>query len=374
MRFKTNNSNRRGAVLVLFLVLFPLLILIVGFSIDYAHMQRTRTELRRATDLAAKAAALSLSIDPDEGLATQVAMDVALENDVAGSPMSLGMSDVIFGSSVQNPDGSFGFNPGGFPRNSVRVIGDRTVGSASGPIGTYFGALYNAPTFEPTFSATAAFVNTDVCLVLDRSSSMKLDVTDSAFTVAAGSQIYCQPPSGTSRWAALQSAVNSFIDVMENSPATEQVAVVTFGSDLNMCGSSYTRTSVDEPLGTNLSGIRTAMANRSSTVWEGNTDIASGIEEGQLILTGSNARSTAHKFMIVMTDGRYTESDPVPFAQIAGANGITIYTITFSAGANQEDMIDVADAGNGVHYHADDAADLTAVFRSLGGAISNLVQ
>ena len=37
-------------------------------------------------------------------------------------------------------------------------------------------------------------------------------------------------------------------------------------------------------------------------------------------------------------------------------------------------MIDVADAGNGVHYHADDAADLTAVFRSLGGAISNLVQ
>lgn len=374
MRPKQRNQHgreRRGAVLVLFLVLFPLLILIVGFSIDYAHMQRTRTELRRATDLAAKAAALSLSIDSDEGLARQVALDVALENDVAGDPMLLGMSDVIFGSSTQNFDGSVGFNAGGFPTNAVRVIGDRTAGSASGAVGTYFGGLYDAPTFEPKLAATAAFVNTDICLVLDRSSSMKRTVSDDSTGPPPPA---CQPPSVDSRWTALQTAVNSFIDVMENSTATEQVAVVTFASDLTACGSTFNRVTVDEPLGTNLSAIRTAMANRSSSVWEGNTDIASGIEEGQSVLTGSNARPTAHKFMIVMTDGRYTESDPVPFAQIAGINGITVYTITFSAGANQADMIDVADAGNGIHYHADDAEDLVAVFRSLGGAISNLVQ
>ena len=116
------------------------------------------------------------------------------------------------------------------------------------------------------------------------------------------------------------------------------------------------------------------MADRSSSVWWGGTDIARGIEEGQAVLTSSDARPTAYKFMIVMTDGRYTESDPVPFAEIAGANGITIYTITFSDGANKDDMRLVANAGNGNHYHADDAADLDAVFRSLGGAISNLVQ
>ncbi len=50
--------NRRGSILTMLLILLPVLILFVGFAIDYAYMQRARTELRRATDLAAKAAAM----------------------------------------------------------------------------------------------------------------------------------------------------------------------------------------------------------------------------------------------------------------------------------------------------------------------------
>ena len=40
----------------LLMFLLPVIILLVGFAIDYAHMQRVRTEMRMATDLAAKAA------------------------------------------------------------------------------------------------------------------------------------------------------------------------------------------------------------------------------------------------------------------------------------------------------------------------------
>ena len=334
-------------------------------------MQRSRTELRRATDLAAKAASLSLSIYSDESIARQVAMDVASENDVAGSELKLDFNDVVFGNASEKGDGTFGFLADASPMNSVRILGSRTADSPSGAINTYFGALYASPTFEPTFSATAAFVNTDICLVLDRSGSMKWNVIGGG---PDDTPNRCLLPTSDCRWRALESAVNSFVDVMESSPADEKVAMVTFATENSLCGTNIPVVSVDQPLSSNLTNIRSSMADRSSSVWWGGTDIARGIEEGQAVLTSSDARPTAYKFMIVMTDGRYTESDPVPFAEIAGANGITIYTITFSDGANKDDMRLVANAGNGNHYHADDAADLDAVFRSLGGAISNLVQ
>ena len=369
---KPHHSDRRGAVLILFLVLFPLLILIVGFSIDYAHMQRARTELRRGTDLAAKAAALSLALDTDESIALQTAIDVAKENDVAGAELKLAASDVIFGTSRKNDDGSFRFISGGSPRNSVQIVGSRTEGSLSGPVSTYFGALYNSPTFEPQFSATAAFVNTDICLVLDRSSSMKWKVIGGSQSDVQGDR--CVPPNANSRWVALEEAVNAFIDVMENSPAIQKVAMVSFATEVTACGNDFLGVEVDVPLSKNFSPIRTAMADRAASTMSGNTDIALGIQEGQKVLTGSGARSTAYKFMIVMTDGRYTEDDPTPYAAIAAANDIQVYTITFSDGASKDDMIAVADAGHGVHYHADSTADLITVFESLAGTISKVIE
>ena len=359
-------------MLVLFLVLFPILLLIAGFSVDYAHMQRTRTELRRATDLAAKAAALSLAQTADEGIALQVAMDIAAENDVAGDPLQLSASDVIFGTSSQNEDGTYGFDAGGFPANTVRISGNRTEESASGAINMYFGSLYNSPTFEPTISATAAFVNTDICLVLDRSASMKRNAKTGS--LADGDR--CLPPTKNSRWAALEEAVNAFIDIMEDSPAIPNVAMVSFATDSSTCGIETMGVETDVPLVgvAGLSSIRIAMADRSARPMVGNTDIALGIQVGQSVLTSADARPSAFKFMIVMTDGGYTEEDPVPYAKIAAANNLKVHTITFSDAANQEDMISVANAGNGIHYHAETTEDLIAVFEELAGSITRVIE
>ena len=49
-------------------------------------------------------------------------------------------------------------------------------------------------------------------------------------------------------------------------------------------------------------------------------------------------------------------------------------TVTFSDGANQDDMIDVADAANGMHHHAPDAAALTDIFEELAVFVSVLTQ
>ena len=42
---------------------------------------------------------------------------------------------------------------------------------------------------------TASFLDVDICLVLDRSSSMKLSVSDTAGYMATSDPRFCQPPS-----------------------------------------------------------------------------------------------------------------------------------------------------------------------------------
>ena len=59
--------------MILTVLLLPILVLIVGFSVDFAHMQRVRTELRRSADLAAKASAAVLAETADQGSARQAA-------------------------------------------------------------------------------------------------------------------------------------------------------------------------------------------------------------------------------------------------------------------------------------------------------------
>jgi len=249
------------------------------------------------------------------------------------------------------------------------------VGSTDGPVRLFFSGFLGYD-FEPTASASASFVDVDICLVLDRSSSMKLATTDTAGGMSASDPRICDPPHADSRWVALDAAVDVFVAQLNTSLADEQVAVVTFGSgDFSPCGETNTDTSVDQPLTSNLNFVNTAMTARSSSVWNGNTMIKEGIAAGRSELTGANARAVAEKVMIVLTDGVYTSGDPTPEAGDAyTVDGITVHTITFSAGANQTDMQAVAVAGHGQHYHAPDAATLSDVFYELAGAITVLTE
>jgi Ca-activated chloride channel homolog len=63
---RTPNAARHGAMLVLVAICLPLCIIMAAFAVDVAWMQLTRTELRTATDAAARAAAKELSLSQDE--------------------------------------------------------------------------------------------------------------------------------------------------------------------------------------------------------------------------------------------------------------------------------------------------------------------
>ncbi len=368
---KTNLNRRNGSVLILFLLLLPIVILLVGFTIDFAHVQRVRAELRRSTDLAAKASAAALSQNVDTAHATQVAKDVAELNLVHGQPLSLANDQIIFGSAVRNGDGTASFVAGGMPTNAVRIIGKRTADSIDGPVPTWFGVLYNHPTFDQELVATAAFIDSDICLVLDRSSSMKLATSDPAPLMGGSDPRLCDIPYADSRWVAMADAVDIFLATIDRSQVQEQVAVVTFASDSSECSTFVPVTSVDQALTTDTSLITDALDQRSSEIWTGQTDIAAGIQQGQTVLL--NGRPTAFKYMILLTDGEYTEADPLPLAQIAASNDITIHTITFGVGANQSDMQAIAAAAGGQHFHATTAAELQSVFRELAANVTQLI-
>lgn len=371
---------RHGAILPLVAIIMPVLLILMGFSVDLAYMQNTRMELRAATDVAARAGAMRLSQTDDIVQARDFAKQIASSNNVAGAPFRLQDSDITFGRSSPNGSGRWIFTPNGSPPNSVRVVGNRAAGSLDGPVPLFFGAFFGTTSFEPEQTATASFLNVDICLVLDRSTSMKLPSDSSEAGMYTNDPRFCQPPNSISRWIALDAAVAVFVQTLNNSNADEQVALATYSSNLasqypSLCGVSSQPSTLDSQLSTNLSVISSEMNRLKTSVWNGNTYIESGIRTGLAELTNATrARRFANKVMIVLTDGNENVGSAEAAAVDCAAEDIVVNTITFSDFANQTLMQSVATIGGGRHFHADNAASLANVFRQLAAEIAQITE
>ncbi|MEN1678868.1 MAG: vWA domain-containing protein [Planctomycetota bacterium] len=377
------SRKRRGAVAPFVAVLTPALLVVLGFAVDLAHMQNTRAELRLATDAAARAGASVLNRTDSVTAARARARDIAAANRVAGSPLTLEASDVQFGRTSLSQSGRQTFAVGVTPYNAVRVNGRRTNGSPAGPVPLYFGSLVGRSVFEPEMTAVASFSNFDICLVLDRSSSMKLDVNDPASGMSVGDPRLCQPPAASSRWASLHRAVNVFVAVLRSSPSSERVSVVTYSSDiagqpwLNNCGQTHRTTqaaTVDQQLAGDLAQIESEMNAWSTSIFNGNTYIEQGIKTGAKELISSRARVGAEKVLIVLTDGHENVGSAVNGAIDCANNQIQCHTITFSDDADQTLMSQVADTGGGRHMHAATEQELIDAFRTMAGELARVVE
>lgn len=374
------NARRQGAILPLVAIIMPVMLILMGFSVDLAYMQNSRMELRAATDAAARAAATKLSQTDDTLAARNQAKLVAGQNFVAGQNLQLSDSDILIGRSEPNGAGRWQFTAGATPPNSVRVLGNRTAGSLNGPVSLFFGGLVGQANFEPVQTATASFLNVDICLVLDRSTSMKVDENSSEEGLYTSDSRFCNPPRASSRWAALDSAVAVFLQTLESTDADEKVALVTYSSDLTgyspaLCGASSQPSSLDAALTTNLGVISSEMNRLNTSVWNGNTFIESGMRRGISALTNpSTSRRFADKVMIVLTDGHENEGSAVSVAPDAQAEQIIINTITFGAYADQTLMSQVAAAGGGRHYHASNGSALVSVFRELAAQVAQITE
>ncbi len=215
-------SARQGAMMVMVAVMLVILFIAAAFAIDVAYMHATRAELRTATDAAARAASEALGRFQDTEAAIAAAQALARANRVAGEPLEIDRSDVIFGSHRIQPSGKFEFQPGATPINSIRVVGRRTDGSPSGPVPLFFGPLLGVTEFEPVQQATSSRLDRDIALVLDVSGSMQ----------------------DFGRFPALTNAVDVFLAELQTLPQEEVVSLTVYNqqarkiqemtSDLNL--------------------------------------------------------------------------------------------------------------------------------------------
>lgn len=374
LRYRAAHAKRRGVLVVLAAFLLAVFLMLLAFSINVGYMQLVRTELRAATDASAKAAAAALSRSETEAEARQAAIDIAAENMVAGQGLVLTAGQIEFGASLEQADGTFTFDPGATITNSVRVNASRTSSSAQGAADLLMTGVLSQNVFEPAQTSTATFADVDLCLVLDRSSSMKLATTSTEPFMPGGDPRQCEIPWADSRWVALETAVNVFCNAMDQTTPIEHFAIVSYASNNTTCSVASAQATIDLDLTGDTNAARSVMSVFSSSIWNGGTNIAAGMQLAESVLIGPLARPHAKKIMIVVTDGNYTGANPAGAAHSVANQDITIHTVTFSDGANQASMQNVANIGGGHHFHAPDGVSLNAIFKQLGARPATLIQ
>jgi hypothetical protein len=358
-------------MLVMIALLLPILLFLVAMAVDVGYIQLVRTEMRASTDAATRAAGEALSRTQDLNQARQAAKDLAVANKVASAPLLLADSDIEFGLSTLNADGSWTFNPSGSPINAVRIHSKRTKGSLSGSVPLYFGRFMGINDFEPRQIASSVRLDRDICLVIDRSTSMKLPLSSTSEWILPWDPRLWSPPFNDSRWKPVETAVYAFVAELEKTPHEEHVSLVSFASSMTLAGIVNTDSDIDQVLHKDSSKVLNALDLISDRAFNGYTNIAAGIANGVNALTDSSkARPFAGKTMIVLTDGVPTAGgSPVAAAQAAALKNITIHTITFGQTTDQGLMMSVASVTGGKHFHAPDAAKLTAIFKEIAQSL-----
>lgn len=357
-------------------VLLPVIALMAAFAVDVAWMQLVNTELRTATDAAARAGAKTLSMTQNQNAARAAAIDAASRNRVAGESMRIAASDIQFGTSDQATPGTrFQFTAGSAGIiNSIKVDGRRTQGSLAGPVDLFFARVVGVDHYEPRQTAVSTILERDICLVIDRSGSMGLDLS----VIGDRNGQNCGPLSSTTRFAALDAAIVAFLDEIERTFPKEQVALASYSSNFQTkCTNGNLNFAVADtraPLTSDYSIIRDEMSEFMNQGIGGSTAIGEGLRQGIAAITSKQARPFAVKTIVLMTDGLHnTGVEPANIAYDAAAKDITVHTVSFSAGADQTRMKQVAQITGGQHFHADTAGDLSATFREIARTLPVLL-
>ena len=394
-------QHLRGAILPLVAIFLVVIFVMAAFSVDLAYIELVKVQLRSATDAAARAATSAMVQGKSDTDVVNTAISTAALNTVAGKNLNISAGDIALGQSIIQSDGTYKFQAGVQPYQAVQITASMSKNNANGAVPLFFGSFMGMNSYSPSNTAVAAATSCDVCLVLDRSHSMCWDQSGTSWKYPAPTGLdnfgvlsiltlapsklpsgvfQPNPPIAGSRWLALQTAVQSFCDILSASQSSTHVGVVTWASPTaKTTVYSTLKAPFDLPASVGVTkdvdltdavgSISAAVAARSQTMLLGGTDMYTGIEGGISVLTGSKARKTATKVMILMTDGDWSSpagnTDPVTAANHAKSNSIVIHCICFLSSANQTTCKNIASKTGGKFYYATDSASLTAIFQQI---------
>ncbi len=394
-RFKWNHSEeRRGAAHVLIAAMLFAFVVTAALTVDFAYMQLIRTELRTATDAAAKAGAEALARTQSPDAAIAAAVQYANSNRVAGRSFQIRNNDVTLGRVSGQNNGTWTFTAGGTPFNSVRVNGRLTNSSLHGTIPTFFGPAFGHAGFSTSQQATAGQQEVEVCLCLDRSGSMLFDMSGTDFVYPPNNprlstftawgamwQNHLSAPHPTdSRWAVLSRAVNTFLTEAGGFQYPPRTSLVTWGTNYTMPIAPSTffpvvqtdhalPASVGFDWSTNKTSIETAITTRGQNPMMGGTNLSAGLDRAVAVLTGANSRPLSNKIVILLTDGMWNDGrDPVLAAQDAANAGIVVHTVSMLT-ATQATLSQVSSITGGQYYATQNEAQLQNAFRELARSL-----
>lgn len=377
------NHPRRGAIVVVVVFAAIAVCCIAALAINVAYIELTKTEMRIATDAAAKASITTLGQTQNLDLATQSAISIALRHQVANLPLSLTRDNLEFGRSVKVGN-RYQFQPlrpdaATETINAVRITA--TLGSTGRQV-LAFPELLSVDRFNLSMQVSAAKIDHDICLIVDRSSSMAWDLSNINFSYPAELntlpklQNFITPPHKThSRWAALKSSIDLFLDLLRRNPFEPKVSLVSYASNYKFGDHVVTVSNLDQPLTLGYASISNSLDHYKTVPLMGATNITAGLTTGINHLNDPRFRRvTSQKSIILFSDGLFTEG-PDPSSMIAAANdsNITIYTISFSAQANQSLMANIARQTHGQHFHANTAEELRQAFRRIAETLPTVL-
>jgi Flp pilus assembly protein TadG len=174
-----HGHRRRGATAVMVAIAIPVIIGFAALTIDVGLIYNTKTDLQRAADAAALAAAGRLGDyeagDPLE-LGREAAWSVTADNTVLNKRITIENSDITFGRSILNKQtGQFDFVPTNTFPDSARVVVRKTSGSSNGSLGLYFARIFGKESQDVTAEAIAMLLPRDIAVVADLSGSHSYD-------------------------------------------------------------------------------------------------------------------------------------------------------------------------------------------------------
>jgi len=351
------------------MILLPVLFMLAAMAVNLAYMQTVKTKVQVVTDAAARAAGTTYATTGDEALALQSARAMASLNPIESMTVSISAADLEFGvSERQATNKSYVFTPAA-NGNSVRVTTNTFAGGAGTALRPVLPIYGQTMEIRPVCTATHTQTTLDVAVIVDRSGSMRYaadENSNSGSQPATASTWNAGDPSPpNSRWLDLVASVNLFCTELDSTGKIEKVALCSYASD------SSTQTFLTEDY-TQIAGALNVI---SSEFWGGMTAVGDGILEGLAAVSDRKwSRPWATNALVLMSDGNHNRgSDPIAAAQAALDAKVPIYTVSFSVEANRTLMQQIADMTGGRHYHAVDASQLNAAFRSIARSLPSII-
>ncbi|PHQ36808.1 VWA domain-containing protein [Rhodopirellula bahusiensis] len=369
-----NCEKRRGAVIVLLVIMLPVLLILAAYVINVAYVEAVTADSQVVTDAAVCAAGRVYIQTGDKDAALAAARDAAARNPVAGQVVPINMDDLEFGISVRESlEEGYVFEPlaeGEELGNAVRLTTLSLANSPQPVFSPLFPTMGTNLQIRPQRVAVSTQSTMDVALVIDRSGSMAYasDETPDPYVNPASAPpgwTYGEPVPPNSRWLDLVASVNSFNGFLDDSPQYEKLCLATYSDNASRdCELTHTYSAISDQLD--------AVSYQFNG---GGTSVGYGLEHGLAALTdATHARKFAVRVMVLMTDGHHnTGKSPESMTYHLQNHGVTLFTITFSDDADQSRMSNLAKACGGENFHATDASQLQNAFQKIAKKLPSLM-